>query len=341
MKRLLTLAALIATLGLPPATAWEREAFKAIKEMASEQAKAAKEQAEKERAAKEQAAKERAAKEQAERERAEQAQAERAEQEQREWEEREEQAEQAPAKQESYGERLRRQLEEARREQQEREEQRERERAARERAERERAEREWAERARAGRELEERWERERPKREARVLEERDKKLGLLHDIKGAFNREECEIISTTFEELNQQRASEYALYWDLLDGGERQEAQLREQRKIHKKACGAFVDGCSARDLAGMALARADSAWDEMGMLTIQAEEQGCLSDELLLEGNRLYEEIGGTRHCWGDKEGCALRKWAYLECRLEMEEEMEEAGRTEVGKVFYCQNQI
>ena len=133
MKRLLTLAALIATLGLPPAAqAWEREAFKAlkgIKDMATEQAKqekaekeqAAKEQAERdeqERAAREQAAKEqaqreqeqaratkeeaaraRAAKEEAERDEQERQQAERQkwEQERRQWEQERQQAEQAQA----------------------------------------------------------------------------------------------------------------------------------------------------------------------------------------------------------------------------------------------------
>ena len=120
MKRLLTLVALIATLGLPPAAqAWEREAFKAlkgIKDMATEQAKqekaekeqAAKEQAERDeqervareqaareqaakeqaRAAKEEAAKARAAKEEAERDEQERQQAERQkwEQERRKWE---------------------------------------------------------------------------------------------------------------------------------------------------------------------------------------------------------------------------------------------------------------
>ena len=85
MKRLLTLVALIATLGLPPAAqAWEREAFKAlkgIKDMATEQAKqekAEKEQAERdeqERVAREQAAKEQAERDRLERERQEQEQA--------------------------------------------------------------------------------------------------------------------------------------------------------------------------------------------------------------------------------------------------------------------------
>ena len=89
MKRLLTLAALMTALGLPPAAqAWEREAFKALKEikdMASEQAK--QEKAEKERAAKEQAERdeqERAAKEQAERDEQERAAREQAAKEQAE-----------------------------------------------------------------------------------------------------------------------------------------------------------------------------------------------------------------------------------------------------------------
>lgn len=86
MKRLLTLAAILATLGLPPAIAWEREAFEALKQITREQAereRAAKEQAEQEqaeqeraeqeRAEQERAAREQAAKEQAAREQAEQA----------------------------------------------------------------------------------------------------------------------------------------------------------------------------------------------------------------------------------------------------------------------------
>lgn len=127
MKKLLTLILLTFALtgAGPMATAWEREAFKAlkgIKDMATEQAKqekaekekaareqAAKEQAERdeqERAAREKAEQERAAKEQAERERAERAklEAERAklaaerqkwEEERRQWERDRQQAERA------------------------------------------------------------------------------------------------------------------------------------------------------------------------------------------------------------------------------------------------------
>lgn len=120
MKRLLTLAAILATLGLPPAAAWEREAFEALKQITREQTErkraakeqaeqeqaeqeraereraareqAAKEQAAREEAAREEAAKEQAAREQAERERAEQARREQAAKQEREQAAKQEQA---------------------------------------------------------------------------------------------------------------------------------------------------------------------------------------------------------------------------------------------------------
>ena len=136
MKRLLTLAALMAALGLPPAAqAWEREAFKAlkgIKDMASEQAK--QEKAEKERAAKEQAEREQAAKEKAAKEQAERDEQERAVREQ-------------AAKEQAERDRIER-------------ERQEQERAAREEAAKEQAKRDEQERQQAERQ---KWEQERRK----------------------------------------------------------------------------------------------------------------------------------------------------------------------------------
>lgn len=186
MKRLLTLAALIATLGLPPAAAWEREAFKAlkgIKDMATEQAKqekaekekaareqAAKEQAERdeqERAAREQAAKEEAAREKAEQARREQEraakeeaakqQAERQkweqerrkwEQERRQWEQERQQAEQAQADTPPKADPAPAEQAQADSDPQADTDKAEQERAAREQAAKEQAQREQAERER-------------------------------------------------------------------------------------------------------------------------------------------------------------------------------------------------
>ena len=187
MKRLLTLAALTAALGLPPAAAWEREAFKALKEikdMATEQAKqekaekeqAAKEQAEREeqeRAAREEAAKEQTATEQTEQEKAEKEQTAK---ERAEWEAQPGLSEKQ--KREQQLERERQERIKAWREQVdrknaeiERERQKERERAARVRAEfeeqrkREQAAREAAELAEQERERERKRQREREEAE--------------------------------------------------------------------------------------------------------------------------------------------------------------------------------
>ena len=144
MKRLLTLAALIATLGLPPAAAWEREAFKAlkgIKDMATEQAK------------QEKAAREQAAKEQAERDEQERAAREQAAKEQAERDEQERAAREQAAKEEAAREKA----EQARREQ---------ERAAKEEAAKQQAERQKWERERRKWEQERRqWEQERQQAE--------------------------------------------------------------------------------------------------------------------------------------------------------------------------------
>ena len=164
MKRLLTLAALIATLGLPPATAWEREAFEVLK-------KVTKEQIEREKAAKEKAAREQAAKEQAERDEQERAAREQAVKEQAE----RDRIEREKRDQERAERRKREQAEREKRDQ-ERAERRKREQAEREKERQERAEREKQERAAREREYQERAERRKREQAERERAEQEAEM---------------------------------------------------------------------------------------------------------------------------------------------------------------------
>ena len=334
MRKLLTLIllTLVLTGAGPLASAWEREAFRAIKDLAREQTEQAK------------AAKEKAAKEQAEREKAEQERAEQAAKEQKriadgpaEWEKKKQERE---AKEQAARERER--AENAARAA--------KARAQKEQAKREKAER-WAKkRAELAKREQERIAREQARaaiEQAAIEQERaaSETATWLDNFRGA-KKEECKNLHGEIKAWWKKKDAEYETGLKAYIGAELLQIKREELSSELMALPSRFsplgrekqakIDETNKQDRElgderSLAQYRAERAWVQFQLHYAKGEELNCkafVSEKMSgwLIGNSVRQWFGSLKNPNG-----------YLQCREEMEEEMKKRDMAELEKFFYC----